>query len=189
VTFAKSQILRRIASHLAFSTVIGVVVAVGVWMIQNVSQLAPLRSVVPLASGPISHVPHMLTSGVLGLLLVFRTNAAYDRYCEARLCWSAAVSQARSCGRLVGSWAAGAGTPEAAQTADSVSRLLVAYNIALMQHVRGSKAREREGEGQGSSDPPSADHRPPSNNPPPTTPPNRTTRPSPIFSAPRSGRR
>ena len=41
----------------------------------------------------VSAVPHTLLGSALGLLLVFRTNAAYDRYWEARKQWQARAPQ------------------------------------------------------------------------------------------------
>jgi predicted membrane chloride channel (bestrophin family) len=39
--------------------------------------------------------PHLLLGNALGLLLVFRTNSAYDRFWEARKIWGAMISRIR----------------------------------------------------------------------------------------------
>ena len=43
---------------------------------------------------------HTLIGAVLGLLLVFRTNASYDRFWEGRKLWGAIVNDSRNLGRL-----------------------------------------------------------------------------------------
>jgi hypothetical protein len=47
-----------------------------------------------LTSG-IGPQPHLLIGGVLGLLLIFRTNTAYDRFWEGRRLWSFLISRVR----------------------------------------------------------------------------------------------
>jgi putative membrane protein len=40
--------------------------------------------------------PHEIAGGVIGLLLVLRTNAGYDRWWEARKLWGGIVNQSRN---------------------------------------------------------------------------------------------
>lgn len=47
----------------------------------------------------ISPIPHQLMSSALGLLLVFRTNAAYDRFWEARKVWGSVTNVCRNLAR------------------------------------------------------------------------------------------
>jgi len=47
---------------------------------------------------------HSLMGGVLGLLLVFRTNASYDRFWEGRKLWGALVNETRNLARLSKIW-------------------------------------------------------------------------------------
>ena len=56
----------------------------------------------PLASLPME--PFSLSSPALGLLLVFRTNASYARWSEARARWSSVVSHSRNIVRLGAGW-------------------------------------------------------------------------------------
>lgn len=49
---------------------------------------------------------HALVGGVLGLLLVFRTNASYDRFWEGRKLWGAMVNECRNLSRLSQTWLA-----------------------------------------------------------------------------------
>src|SRR6185436_16504053 len=43
---------------------------------------------------------HTLIGAVLGLLLVFRTNASYDRFWDGRKLWGGIVNDSRNLGRL-----------------------------------------------------------------------------------------
>ena len=55
-----------------------------------ISHAIAVRTSDPLGEvARVSAVPHTLLGSALGLLLVFRTNAAYDRYWEARKQWQA----------------------------------------------------------------------------------------------------
>lgn len=48
--------------------------------------------------------PFSLTSTVLGLMLVFRTNTSYSRWNEARSCWGRIVNHTRNIMRMSSSW-------------------------------------------------------------------------------------
>ncbi len=48
-----------------------------------------------------SSVPHALIGPALSLLLVFRTNASYDRFWEGRKLWGTIVNESRNLGRAV----------------------------------------------------------------------------------------
>jgi putative membrane protein len=50
----------------------------------------------------VSDRAHSLIGVALGLLLVFRTNASYDRFWEARKLWGAIVNESRNIARAVG---------------------------------------------------------------------------------------
>ena len=75
---------------------------------------------------------HSILGSALGLLLVFRTNASYDRFWEGRKCWGAIVIACRDLARL---------------TYNHLDRgyhkkiagLLVAFSIALKQHLQGDR--------------------------------------------------
>ena len=43
----------------------------------------------------------VIPSIVLGLLLVFRTNTAYDRYWEGRKCWGSLINNVRNLARQI----------------------------------------------------------------------------------------
>ena len=50
---------------------------------------------VKLLTTAIGPMPHFIVGGVLGLLLVFRTSTAYDRFWEARQLWGFLISRVR----------------------------------------------------------------------------------------------
>lgn len=74
--------------------------------------------------------PHTLIGVALGLLLVFRNNASYDRFWEGRKQWGAIVNHARSLVRCAAAFAG---------PAPDLARLVAAYARALKQHLRGEK--------------------------------------------------
>ena len=78
----QSLILRRISSPLLFNQLVTLACVI--------SHAIAVRTSGPLGEvARVSAVPHTLLGSALGLLLVFRTNAAYDRYWEARKQWQA----------------------------------------------------------------------------------------------------
>lgn len=87
VELPTSPILHSIVSHLTFSILWGAVVS-------YLYILAPARFV------GIPTVPHSIMSSALGLLLVFRNNAAYDRLQEARKAWGSIITSSRNLARL-----------------------------------------------------------------------------------------
>jgi len=60
-----------------------------------------------LSNSPQLKEPFALTSFILGLLLVFKTNAAYDRWAEGRAAWGGLLAEVRSIAREVCVWAGG----------------------------------------------------------------------------------
>lgn len=77
----------------------------------------------------------LVPSIVLGLLLVFRTNTAYERYWEGRILWGTVVNTVRNLARQI--WVAIAETtPEDKAAKVRILRLLAAYAVALKLHLR-----------------------------------------------------
>ncbi len=75
---------------------------------------------------------------VLGLLLVFRTNTAYDRFWEGRKQWGMLVNTVRNFARQI--WVAvDEKTPEDKAEKIKMMRLLVAFAMAVKLHLRGEK--------------------------------------------------
>lgn len=82
------------------------------------------------------HVPstvHALVGVALGLLLVFRTNASYDRFWEGRRMWGGIVNESRNLGR-----AAGAFLREQPALLESINKWTIAFSYASMHALRGT---------------------------------------------------
>ncbi|NJK34829.1 MAG: hypothetical protein HC919_07665 [Oscillatoriales cyanobacterium SM2_2_1] len=73
---------------------------------------------------------------VLGLLLVFRTNTAYERFWEGRKAWGSLVNCLRNLGRMV-LVAVAEPTPEDRRYKERALRLLPAFAIAMKRFLRG----------------------------------------------------
>ena len=76
-----------------------------------------------------------ILSVVMGLLLVFRTNTAYDRFWEARRLWGTLFTHTRILGRFF--WVAvRATTPEEKKNKQSSINMLLAYAVACKHTLR-----------------------------------------------------
>lgn len=78
----------------------------------------------------------LVPSIVLGLLLVFRTNTAYERFWEGRILWGTLINTVRNLARKI--WV----TVEECEPSDRLAkvatlRLLVAFAVAMKRHLRG----------------------------------------------------
>ncbi|NJL82611.1 MAG: hypothetical protein HC890_05995 [Chloroflexaceae bacterium] len=77
----------------------------------------------------------IVPSIVLGLLLVFRTNTAYERFWEGRKLWGNIVNTNRNLARTI--WVAiPENTPQDRDRKKEALRLLLAFAIATKQHLR-----------------------------------------------------
>ena len=77
----------------------------------------------------------MVPSIVLGLLLVFRTNTAYDRFWEGRKFWGTLINNVRNLARQI--WVAiEEKDPQDIAIKKSVLRLLPAFAVAMKLHLR-----------------------------------------------------
>jgi putative membrane protein len=77
---------------------------------------------------------HTLIGVALGLLLVFRTNASYDRFWEGRKQWGAIVNETRNLGRSA--------SVLLAESPDLLARLVrwtIAFPWATMHQLRGTR--------------------------------------------------
>lgn len=89
----------------------------------------------PLA---ISDKPHAFIGLALGLLLVFRTNASYDRYWEGRKLWGAIVNSSRNLARR-----AAIQLGETPQRLNTLLGWLIAFPYATMHGLRGERGLDR----------------------------------------------
>jgi hypothetical protein len=118
----RSFTLRRIKSHLIANTVFSILVYIA-YVIWPETMKALLKGMIP-APGP-----HLMLSGALGLLLVFRTNTAYDRYWEGRRHWGFLYSRTRDLSRLAHSVMRG-------KDREHFLQLVAATPPILLQHLR-----------------------------------------------------
>ncbi|KAI9203282.1 Bestrophin, RFP-TM, chloride channel-domain-containing protein [Polychytrium aggregatum] len=88
----------------------------------------------PLQGVGTSMIP--VVSIVVGLLLVFRTNAAYDRFYEGRRLWSQVITGTRSLAARVWSLCPEV-TDDDRKRKRIAMRLMKAFPIALKNHLRG----------------------------------------------------
>ena len=83
----------------------------------------------------------LIPSIVLGLLLVFRTNTAYDRFWEGRKLWGSLINKVRNLSRLI--WVAVQEKNHEDRLAKKQAlRLLEAFAIAMKLHLRGDKVNQ-----------------------------------------------
>ena len=102
------------------------------WVFGLAAATVALRLYVTWAEIQLSVPPlaHSLIGVALGLLLVFRTNASYDRYWEGRKQWGGIVNASRNLARAASAYAG---------PAETLVPLIVAFPVALKQHLRGER--------------------------------------------------
>ncbi len=84
----------------------------------------------------------IIPSIVLGLLLVFRTNTAYERFWEGRKAWGSIVNSIRNLSRLI--WVAIAELDlNHRHEKEQVLRLLVAFAVSTKLHLRSQSVDDR----------------------------------------------
>lgn len=121
MSLPRSLTLKRVKSHLVANLVVTAAVLGLRW-----------RGI-KLAVGPLTH---SLSGSFLGLLLVFRTNAAYARFWEARLIWGTVLTAARKLCLCVLSQI----EPDDPARAAHILERLQAFPVALARLCTGSTA-------------------------------------------------
>jgi predicted membrane chloride channel (bestrophin family) len=97
----------------------------------------------------IPSVPHSFMMSALGLLLVFRTNAAYQRFAEGRRIWEDIFNAARDLYRMLMLYEEEIGKDKRKR----VQRLLAAFPYLLRHRIRPSLVMRRLGDEQFERDP------------------------------------
>jgi hypothetical protein len=120
-----SLLLRRIADRLGF---------VGVWAIavSLFFTLSPADWMIPERI-EVPAWPHELIGGFLSILLVFRTDQAYERFWQGRSMWSDVAGHVRSMAMV-------AVTVLDGEVRDVILAHLCAFPITLKQHLRGMRS-------------------------------------------------
>ena len=121
-TLPGSLILRRIRSPLVSNVVVTLIICA-------LQHYVGLPALVPL--------PHTLLGSALGLLLVFRTNAAYDRFWEARKQWGLVTTECRNLAGL-------ACTFMSPQQALPMLTLTAAFPVVVKNYLRGGSKSSQE---------------------------------------------
>jgi len=117
----KGSVTRAIYKHVIWCGTFGFFISVLYYLRLPVSQPI-LGSVIP--------------SIVLGLLLVFRTNTAYERFWEGRKCWGSIVNNVRNLARQI--WVSvDEISPEDKDNKITALNLLVAFAATTKLHLRG----------------------------------------------------
>jgi putative membrane protein len=125
LTFPRSPIFTTLLLDVV---IVGLYAALVVWIETDVIKVA-----VPLGPAILS-----LLGIILGLLLVFRTNTAYDRWWEGRKLWGQLVNQSRALARQLH-----AALPPGEQGRRALyARVLTVFPGALAFHLRGAAVAE-----------------------------------------------
>ncbi|MHC5856475.1 bestrophin family protein [Nostoc sp.] len=117
----KGSVMKSIYRHILWCGAFGFLISLLYHFDKPVSQPI-LGSVIP--------------SIVLGLLLVFRTNTAYERFWEGRKCWGSIVNNVRNLARQI--WVSVEEiSPEDKENKITALNLLAAFAVTTKLHLRG----------------------------------------------------
>lgn len=138
-TTFRSRVLLRIMGHLlstvAFASLVSLAFGaarsgrVPVWLARVIQSFA------------LPGLPHSAVGGIVGLLLAFRTNQAYQRFWEARTLWDGVYAKTRGLVRLAAATDYSNPMPGKApgKGAELIVGLAASYPYALKQHLRGER--------------------------------------------------
>ncbi|HEX5819138.1 MAG TPA: bestrophin family ion channel [Gemmatimonadales bacterium] len=129
LSFPRSPVFRPLFLDVVLA---GLYAAAVVWAEKRYPQIA-----VPLGPAILS-----LLGIILGLLLVFRTNTAYDRWWEGRRLWGQLVNVSRALARQLDALLARDASQ--AQRRERYATLLTRYPAALATHLRGTAGERHE---------------------------------------------
>jgi putative membrane protein len=136
------HILSTVSSGVIFRTgppvVLCTLVAVFVSVFNHLVLAGRLPDSVPKLE--VSSIPFTLTSSVLSLLLVFRTNSSYNRFDEARKAWGSNVNRTRDLARQA---LTNIRSPEDTPQLHCLLRHIKAYSFCLKSHLTAEPIRPR----------------------------------------------
>ena len=106
--------------------IIGRVTLCGVW---SLGVVGFHHLIYPIQTSPTTHT---LVGVAIGMLLVFRTNASYDRFWEGRRMWGSIVNESRNLARCARAYIA----PAAPDLAEQIALWTSAFAYASMNNLR-----------------------------------------------------
>ena len=134
-----SGVIRQLREEITLITAVATFVVIwNDYMVQGVSldlSSMGLEQVLHLPRFALPSLPFTLSSPALGLLLVFRTNASYGRWMEARNTWGKIIAQARNAVRMASSFSPQ--TEEAKQCIEDLSKAMWLLCRSLMNGLSG----------------------------------------------------
>mmetsp|Transcript_40403 Transcript_40403/g.127182 ORF Transcript_40403/g.127182 Transcript_40403/m.127182 type:complete len:654 (-) Transcript_40403:18-1979(-) len=131
LTLWGSRVLERITNRMAFTIACSIAVTTFI----NLGDM-PSSGFTYVTEFEIPGWPHELIGGFLSILLVFRTDQAYDRFWEGRRKWAELSSTCRDMGRI-------AISNLDRRTAAELLASIAVFPVTLKQHLRGtSNSRE-----------------------------------------------
>lgn len=145
-TTFKSGVVRQLANELLLVTIVAVTLCLwnSLLVVGYQDFLGhmhpPLTNSLPLLSLPLE--PFSLSSPALGLLLVFRTNASYGRWTEARKAWGAVVNNCRNLLRLGASWIKDDDSGTSRKHLEQLANATWAFARCLQRHLLGEREDE-----------------------------------------------
>eukprot|EP00941_MAST-03F_sp_MAST-3F-sp1_P003868 g3868.t1 len=80
-------------------------------------------------------LPFTVCSVAMGLLVTFRTNAAYDRYCEARVLWGEIINSSRDLLRQTLGWIPPKSSEETVDHRARIFKLIQIFPVCLNFHL------------------------------------------------------
>lgn len=125
---------RGLCTPLVYVAMLATVVAIGHELIHYHVFVIPeeLQDVLLLNSA----LPMSLTSSILGLLLVFRTNSSYSRWLDARKNWGLLTNRSRDLVRQWMTWSQSSQFKDDSMYTGMLCRWVVAFSYCLKCHLR-----------------------------------------------------
>jgi len=131
LTLFNSKVLSRIVNRMAFTIAWSIAVTTTI----AISARYPDVGLDFFTDFEIPGWPHELVGGFLAILLVFRTDQAYERFWEGRRQWADLSSACRDMGRVSMANLQG-------PMVDELMAHIACFPVVLKQHLRGTKNRD-----------------------------------------------
>ena len=132
LNFHKTDTIRILLREMLIVAVYtAIVAAIEIHFLRDLRMMESGESVVKVLKN--TTIMHSILGFVLSLLVVFRTNTAYDRWWEGRKLWGALVNNTRNLSVKINSF-----LPECCQAEKELFRTMIGnFPTALKEHLRG----------------------------------------------------